>query len=162
MSAVRAGREHRYELALRWTGSGGVGTLHYRSYARSFEVEATGKPMLLGSADPDFRGDADRYNPEELLLAALSGCHLLSYLHLCAEAGVVVVGYEDRPSATMVERAGGGGAVTGAVLRPTVVVTQPEMAAQATVLHDEAHRRCFIASSVRFPVEHRPAIRATT
>lgn len=152
--------DHAYELAIRWTGNVGAGTSSYRSYERDYEVAAAGKPVLCASADPHFRGDGGRYNPEELLLAALSGCHLLSYLHLCADAGIVVHSYADRASGTMSATREGGGAFREVVLRPDVTVVGEQAVAEATSLHARAHERCFIANSVNFPVRHEPVVRS--
>ncbi|MHB1710316.1 MAG: OsmC family protein [Acidimicrobiales bacterium] len=150
--------EHHYALTVTWTGNTGVGTSDYRSYRRDHEVSAAGKAVLPGSADPAFRGDAGRYNPEELLVASLSACHLLWYLHLCADAGIVVVAYRDDPTATLSEEADRGGEITSAVLRPKVSVCEQAMVAPAIRLHADAHERCFIARSVRFPVLVEPIV----
>lgn len=152
-------RQHTYETRVVWTGNLGSGTDTYRSYRRTHEVTAPGVPDAVpGSSDPHFRGDADRWNPELLLLAALSQCHLLSYLHVCAVNGVVVTAYTDRAVGTMEETPDGGGHFTLAVLRPQVEVAAPEMAAKARSLHAEAHRLCFIANSVNFPVAHEATV----
>jgi organic hydroperoxide reductase OsmC/OhrA len=153
-------REHRYAAAVRWTGNRGVGTADYRSYGREHEVEAGGKPMIRASSDPAFRGNPERWNPEELLVASLSQCHLLEYLHLCAVNGVVVTAYEDRPEGMMVQTEDGGGHFELVVLRPTVTVASEEMVGRATELHEDANRLCFIANSVNFPVRHEPEIAA--
>ena len=149
---------HTYELGLQWTGNTGTGTASYRSYERTHELRAPGKPVLVGSADVAFRGEADRWNPEELLVASLSACHLLSYLHQAAVAGVVVIDYTDEPRGEMVtgtEADGpGGGHFVEVLLRPTVVVAEPGMIEVAEGLHDPAHQKCFIANSVNFPVRH--------
>src|ERR1700750_1746367 len=102
-----AGKTHRYTTQLRWTGNLGPGTASYRGYTRDHELSAPGKPTLPGSSDPAFRGDASRYNPEELLVASLSSCHMLWYLHLCSEAGVVVTDYTDSATGTMAETTDG-------------------------------------------------------
>jgi organic hydroperoxide reductase OsmC/OhrA len=154
-------RQHTYETEVVWTGNRGTGTDTYRSYGRDHEVSAAGLPTILGSADRTFHGDAERWNPEQLLLAALSQCHLLSYLHVCAVNGVVVTGYTDRTGGTMTETGDGGGHFTEAVLRPVVEVASAEMAERARTLHGEANRLCFIANSVNFPVRHEPTIRVT-
>jgi organic hydroperoxide reductase OsmC/OhrA len=151
---------HQYQLTLRWTGNTGAGTSDYRGYRRDHEVRAEGKPAILGSSDPGFRGDAGRWNPEELLVASLAQCHMLWYLHLCAAGGVVVTGYTDTPVGTMaMDPAGGGGQFTGVLLRPAVTVADPSMAAKARALHDEIGALCFIARSVNFPVRHEPTVR---
>lgn len=152
--------EHRYELRVEWTGDEGAGTASHAGYRRNHTISAAGKPDLLGSSDPGFRGDASRYNPEELLVASLSACHLLWYLSSCAAARVVVVGYSDDPVGTMIEEAGGSGRFTEVLLRPRVVVAEPAMIDRATTLHDAAHRNCFIARSVNFPVRHEPEVSA--
>jgi len=154
---------HHYELTIRWTGNAGTGTSDYRGYRRDHEIHGDGKPALLGSSDPAFRGDAARWNPEELLVAALSQCHLLWYLHLCAEGGVVVTDYTDTPVGTMtMDATGGGGQFTDVTLRPAVTVADPSMADKAMALHNEIDAVCFIARSVNFPVRHEPAVRAAT
>ncbi|MBL1066201.1 OsmC family protein [Streptomyces sp. 7-21] len=152
-------REHNYAVTVRWTGNTGAGTAGYREYSRDHEVTGEGKPTLIqGTADPSFRGAADRWNPEELLVASLSQCHMLSYLALCSLKGVVVTGYEDRATGTMRE-SGGAGRFTGVVLRPVVTVAEASMLREAASLHAAAHDQCFIASSVTFPVHHDPTVR---
>jgi organic hydroperoxide reductase OsmC/OhrA len=137
---------------MRWTGNTGQGTAEYRGYERAHEYTIEGKPVILGSSDPVFRGDKSKHNPEELLVMALSSCHLLSYLHLCAVNKVVVVEYEDAAVGTMVESIEKGGQFTEVVLRPTVTIAAGSDAALAESLHEKAHHFCFIANSVNFPV----------
>ncbi|ASW55084.1 OsmC family protein [Plantactinospora sp. KBS50] len=151
-------RTHHYQLTVTWTGARDAGTATYRSYGREHEVSAAGKPDIAGSSDPTFRGDPGRWNPEELLLAALAQCHMLAYLHLCAVNGVVVTGYVDRPGGTLTEAAGGG-RFTEVVLRPEVTVAEAAMAGPADALHERAKEACFIANSVNFPVRHEPSVR---
>ncbi len=153
-------RTHRYDLMVSWTGDRGTGTSGYRDYGREHLVTADGRPMIDGSSDPVFHGDKARWNPELELVAALSQCHLLSYLHVCAAAGVVVTAYEDAPYGLMAETTDGGGHFTEVVLRPLVTVTSAEMTEAAMRLHADAHRKCFIASSVNFPVRHEPTVTA--
>ncbi len=148
-------KQHGYTVLTRWTGNLGTGTIAYLAYSRNHELHGPGKAdPILGSSDPAFRGDATRYNPEELLVASLSACHLLWYLHLCADAGIVVVEYADEAQGTMVEGEQGGGHFTEVVLRPRVTIARTDNQNEALHLHDEAHRRCFIANSVNFPVKH--------
>jgi organic hydroperoxide reductase OsmC/OhrA len=153
------GREHGYEMTIRWTGNRGTGTSDYRAYDRTHELVARGKHVIAASSDPAFRGSADRYNPEDLLVASLSSCHLLSYLHVCAVAGVVVEEYEDDACGTMVETPDGGGHFTEVVLRPVVTISSGDEGLAAS-LHDKAHHLCFIANSVNFPVRCEPTIRS--
>ncbi|MEU6850341.1 OsmC family protein [Actinacidiphila alni] len=153
-------RKHFYETRVVWTGNRGTGTASYRDYARTHDVTADGPPPLAGSADHAFRGDRDRWNPEQLLLAALSQCHMLSYLHVCAVNGVVVTGYTDRATGTMEETADGAGHFTEVTLHPAVEVASPTMTAAANALHEQAQRLCFIANSVNFPVHHEPTATA--
>jgi organic hydroperoxide reductase OsmC/OhrA len=153
------GRTHSYEVAVAWTGNRGTGTSGYRDYGRDHDVETDGRPAIAGSSDPAFRGDRARWNPELLLVAALAECHMLAYLHHCAMAGVVVTGYADRALGSM-EQEGNGGHFTEVVLRPEVTVASPDMVDAAVRLHEDAHRDCFIASSVNFPVRHESTVRA--
>jgi len=153
-----SGRQHTYSTVVRWTGNLGTGTSTYRAYARDYEIGAERKPTIAGSSDPAFRGDPHRWNPEELLLAALASCHQLWYLHLCADAGVVVVAYEDRAEGFMEETAAGSGQFTRVVLHPHVTISANSHADLAHALHAKANVMCFIANSVRFPVEHSPTV----
>jgi len=149
------GRKHAYEVTTVWTGNRGEGTAHYRGYDRTHQSIAPGRPPIEASSDPVFRGDADRWNPELLLVAALSQCHMLAYLHVCAVGGVVVVEYRDEAAGTMAE-SDAGGRFTEVVLRPVVTVEADAMVDDAQRLHAEASEACFIASSVNFPVRHEP------
>jgi organic hydroperoxide reductase OsmC/OhrA len=151
-------KQHHYETRVRWSGNVGQGTSAYTSYRRDHEIQSAGKPVVPGSSDPAFRGDGGRYNPEELLVASLSACHMLWYLHLCSTSQVVVVAYEDNASGVMEEANDGSGTFTRVVLRPVVTVTAESDRAKALALHHEAHRNCFIASSVNFPVEVVPEV----
>jgi len=147
---------HHYNIDLAWTGNTGTGTKTYRGYERSHTIAAPGKPVIEGSSDPSFRGDASRYNPEELLVAALSACHMLSYLHVCAVAGIVVVAYKDQATGTMEETKDGGGHFTEVTLHPVVTITDPSRTDEANELHHKAGALCFIAASCNFPVSHVP------
>lgn len=149
--------DHHYALGLTWTGNRGSGTSGYRDYDRSCVLTAEGKPELLGSSDPTFRGDRTRWNPEELLVAALSQCHLLSYLHSAVNHGVVVTAYADEPLGTM-SQVGQGGRFTSVVLRPRVTIADPAQVDLAREIHHEAGENCFIAASVSFPVTREPEI----
>jgi organic hydroperoxide reductase OsmC/OhrA len=148
---------HSYELSLEWTGNKGSGTSSYRAYARDHEIHA-GNKMIAGSSDPAFRGDARRWSPEELLVASLSQCHMLWFLHLASDAGLVVTAYRDTPFGEMCEGPDGGGQFTRVILRPSVTIPDASMSAVAIGLHDRAAKLCFIARSVNFPVLHEPAI----
>jgi organic hydroperoxide reductase OsmC/OhrA len=152
------GRTHRYQATVTWTGNVGPGTANYRGYERSHEIEAVDKVKILGSSDPAFRGDSTRWNPEHLLVASLSSCHMLWYLHLCAAAGIVVVGYVDHAEGMMAEDAAGSGHFTRVILRPAVTITAGSDLEKAKGLHHEAHAKCFIANSVNFAVNHEAAI----
>ena len=147
---------HRYAVGVEWIGDRGTGTSAYRAYGRATIVRADGKPDLPGSADRPFFGDADRWNPEELLVAALSQCHLLSYLHVCVRNGVIVTGYDDAATGEMVQTPDGGGRLTRVDLHPRVRLADEGQRALADSLHPEANRLCFIANSVNFPVHHHP------
>ena len=154
--------EHHYELTATWEGNLGTGTSGYREYSRDVVLSVDGKPDVAASADKPFRGDPARWNPEDMLLGALSECHLLSYLHACVTAGVVVVSYTDRATGVMTEDGRSGGAFTDVLLRPEVVVAEPSMIERAEQAHAEAHRMCFIANSVNFPVRHEATVTAAS
>ena len=153
---MSAGQPHTYAIRTRWTGNNGQGTREYHGYERAHEYIVTGKPTIPGSADPAFRGDKTRWNPEELLVMSLSSCHMLWYLHLCATHHISVVDYVDDAVGTMVETAHTGGHFTDVVLRPRVVIESGGDVAVAQSLHDKAHHLCFVANSVKFPVRCEP------
>ncbi len=151
--------DHHYALTVEWTGDRGTGTSGYRDYGRDHVVRAEGGRAIEGSSDRAFFGDPERWNPEELLVAALAQCHMLSYLHVAQRHGVVVTGYTDQASGTLTTD-DAGGRFASVTLRPEVVVSDPAQVELAQELHEEASRLCFIASSVSFPVRHEPTARA--
>ncbi|MDT0164440.1 OsmC family protein [Actinotalea sp. AC32] len=157
------GLVHTYSADVIWTGAGDAGTASYTSYSRDHEVRIGDKPPLLGSADPAFRGDANRYSPEELLVAALAQCHMLWFLHLASADDVVVIGYADRPTGRMRVEGAGHGQFTDVVLHPSVTLAHAARPdgravtdAELATLHSRAHEHCFIARSVNFPVRVAP------
>ena len=149
------GNRHDYRAAVIWTGNLGEGTASYAAYSRDHDVTGQAKPTIPGTADPAFRGDPTRWNPEELLVASLSQCHMLEFLAQAARAGAVVTRYVDEPSGTMVE-AGDGGSFVEVILRPRATVAHDDMVDACARFHEEAHRACYIASSVVFPVRLEP------
>ncbi len=149
-------KEHSYTASITWTGNKGNGTTTAAAYERSHTIAINGKPDILGSSDAAFRGDVSKHNPEDMLLCSLSVCHMLWYLHLCADAGVVVTGYMDQPIGTMIENPGGGGHFTSVTLRPTITLLDIAKAGIAASLHTDANKKCFIANSVNFKVLHQP------
>lgn len=153
-----AHNEHRFTISLKWTGNRGTGTSDYRSYGRQHEIAAMGKSLAIpASSTPVFRGDKDRYNPEELLIGSLSGCHMLWFLHLCAQAGIRVTAYDDEAEGTMTLNADGSGQFSEVVLRPRVRYEEEPPREQVEALHHRSHELCFIARSVNFPVLCEPA-----
>ena len=151
-------KRHTYEIQLEWIGNDGDGTKTYRGYRRDHTIKSDGKPQIPASSDPSFRGDLTRYNPEELLVASLSSCHMLWYLHLCSTNGVIVVRYRDAASGVMSENDDGSGEFVRVLLKPTVHIAPGSDKAKALALHEEAHHMCFIARSVKFPVDAEPEI----
>ena len=151
-------KNHVFNTSLVWNGANGTGTTSYTAYSRNHTISGNGKPSIPGSSDPVFRGDGSRYNPEELLIASLSSCHMLWYLHLCSEAGVIVTAYTDNATGTMSEDNTGNGRFTEVTLNPVVTVKEKTMEAKAINLHHKAHEKCFIANSCNFPVLHTPTV----
>jgi organic hydroperoxide reductase OsmC/OhrA len=151
-------KTHEFRAVTRWTGNLGSGTSHYREYSRDYTIAMAGKPDLLGSSAPAFRGDASRHNPEDLLVAALSACHMLWYLHFCAVNRIIVTAYEDHALGTMQTEADGNGRFTKVTLRPRVRISGEFDETKAVALHQDAHKFCFVSNSVNFPVEVEPEI----
>lgn len=145
-------KEHHYSTTVNWTGNTGVGTQDYKSYERSHVISIEGKPDIAGSSDPVFRGEKTKHNPEDLIVSALSACHMLWYLHFCAVNNVVVTNYTDHAAGTMDENEDGSGQFSQIVLRPEVTVKDNSMVAKAHELHQNAHHSCFVARSVNFKV----------
>jgi len=152
-------KQHHYNATIQWTGNKGSGTDNYSSYERSYQITIENKSDISGSSDPAFRGDMTKHNPEDLLVASLSSCHMLWYLHLCSEAGVVVTDYVDNAKGIMIETSNGGGKFTQVILNPIVTVAEEKMVDIADKLHKKANELCFIANSVNFPVIHHPTVR---
>jgi organic hydroperoxide reductase OsmC/OhrA len=155
-------KQHTYEVSTAWTGDLGSGTSAYDAYSRDHLLRIGTKPAIEASSDPAFRGDPARHNPEELLVASLSSCHMLWYLHLCATNKIVVTGYVDDAIGTMQEEKNGSGRFVDVTLRPRVTIGAGDDAELAARLHQDAHRYCFIANSVNFPVRCEPTIDVST
>jgi organic hydroperoxide reductase OsmC/OhrA len=148
--------QHQYSLTIKWTGNKGTGTNNYTAYDRSHSVTIENKPELLCSSDAAFRGDKTKYTPEDLLLASLSSCHMLWYLHLCSESEIIVTDYVDNAKATMIVTEDGGGYFSEVTLYPEITITDRLMQQKANQLHLKANKLCFIANSCNFPVHHQP------
>jgi organic hydroperoxide reductase OsmC/OhrA len=155
---LKANDNHEYHTHLRWEGNQGEGTSSYSGYDRRFRISVEGKPDLVGSADPSFRGDPDQYNPEDLFLAALSSCHMLTYLAICARKGIAVLEYSDAAHGVMTVTPEGGGQFSLVTLHPQVHIRNKDQESLALELHARAHADCFIAASCNFPVRHQPVV----
>lgn len=151
-------KEHYYHTNVEWTGNKGSGTDNYKNYERSHNISIENKAVLAGSSDPAFRGDKTKHNPEDLLLASLSSCHMLWYLHFCAVENIIVEAYQDHAAGIMLEEDGGKGYFKEVTLHPTVTVQSEDMVEKASALHKKAQEYCFIANSVNFPVKHQVII----
>jgi organic hydroperoxide reductase OsmC/OhrA len=147
---------HHYKATTTWVGNRGQGTANYRAYDRNHDIAVEGRPDILCSSDPAFRGDTSRHNPEILLVASLSGCHMLWYLHLCADNNIIVTEYTDEATGMMEENKDGSGQFVEVTLNPRVTVADKSMIEKANELHHRANQMCFIARSVKFPVHHKP------
>ncbi|MGR3518756.1 MAG: OsmC family protein [Roseovarius sp.] len=151
--------EHDYTARVVWTGNRGEGTRHYRGYDRTWNVETAGKPVIHCSNDPLLGGDPTLHNPEDMLIAALSACHMLWFLHLASDAGIAVTAYADEPLAVGETDAAGASRFLRATLRPRITVARGTDLQRADALHARVHEYCFIARSVNFPVEYRARYR---
>jgi organic hydroperoxide reductase OsmC/OhrA len=150
------GKHHHYKATTTWVGNRGTGTSDYKAYERNHDIAFEGKQTIKCSSDPSFRGDKSRQNPEELLVASLSGCHMLWFLHLASVNGVVITEYIDEATGSMEENQDGSGQFVEVTLRPSVTVRDQDMVGKANALHHQANQMCFIARSVKFPVNHKP------
>jgi len=148
--------DHHYNVTINWTGNKGTGTTDYKSYERSHTIQIDGKDELLASSDAPFRGDVSKHNPEDMMVSAIASCHMLWYLHLCADAGIIVLEYSDKASGILTLPEHGSGHFSEITLRPNVIVQDISMIEKANELHEKAHEKCFIANSVNFPVYHKP------
>lgn len=153
-------KKHHYSIVVKWTGNRGTGTSNYRVYDRNHSILTENKPEILASSDPSFRGDPSRYNPEDLLVSSLSSCHMLWYLHLCSEAGVIVIDYTDHATGILEVSANGSGHFSEVTLNPIVTVTEEGMIGKASELHNKASELCFISNSVNFPIYHKLTTKA--
>lgn len=149
-------REHHYKTTITWSGNLGSGTSDSAHYSRNHTISIANKPTILASSDSVFRGDASRHNPEDFFLSSLSACHMLWYLHLCADNGIIVTNYIYYAEGIMGEYENGGGKFNEVTLKPTITLTNKNDVDKATMLHIEANKKCFIANSCNFPVKHHP------
>lgn len=153
-------KDHLYKTTVTWTGNKGSGTMDYRSYDRDYLISVNGKADISGSSDSAFLGDKSKHNPEDLLLASISSCHMLWYLHLCSKNEIVVIDYKDDAVGTMEESADGSGKFREVTLYPVVLIADKNHIQLAETLHAEANKMCFIANSLNFPVKHQPSTKA--
>lgn len=150
--------QHTYKTTVEWTGNKGSGTYDYRSYSRSHTIQIEGKADILGSSDSSFRGEKSKHNPEDMFVASISACHMLWYLHLCAEAGVIVLKYADHAEGKMIVDQSGGGSFNNVTLRPSIEITKESSLTKAQEAHIKAHELCFIANSCNFDILVEPII----
>lgn len=148
--------QHNYKVTVEWTGNNGTGTSNYKEYERNHSIIVNDKMEILGSSDSKFRGDKTKHNPEDLLVGSISSCHMLWYLHLCSEAGIIVTDYIDNATGIMIESSNGSGRFTEVTLNPIITVKEISMIEKATDLHKKANELCFIANSLNFPIYHNP------
>lgn len=151
-------KKHHYKASLIWTGNSGKGTSKYSVYKRDYTIQIDGKPDIKGSSDPAFQGDRNRHNPEEMLIASISSCHMLWYLHLCSINEITVVEYQDLAEGEMIEKENGSGYFQSAILKPEVVILESDKKELAIELHEMANEMCFIANSCNFKISHEPSI----
>lgn len=151
-------KQHKYQSKIKWVGNTGSGTENYRNYERTHHILVNNKPLIEGSSDPAFRGDATKHNPEDLLVSSLSSCHMLWYLHFCAVNNIIIVEYTDIAEGIMVEEDNGKGRFIEVTLNPNVTVKTQEMVKLAIELHEKANEYCFIANSVNFSIKHHPTV----
>jgi len=155
-------KQHHYSLNITWTGNKGTGTSNYRAYERSHTISLANKIDILGTSDTAFNGDQTKHSPEDLFLASIAACHMLWYLYLCAEAGIVVTAYTDNAKGVMVQSSDGGGYFTEVTLYPAITLSDEGKVEKATALHHIAHKRCYIANSCNFPIYHQPTFKIQT
>ena len=150
--------QHNYKLGVKWTGNQGTETYNHKDFERSYTIQIENKADIFGSSDPEFRGDKTKHNPEELLLASVSSCHMLWYLYLCYEAQIMVTNYVDNATAILEETENGNGKFSSITLNPIITVTEESMVEQAIELHKKANEFCFVANSLNLKVDHQPVI----
>ncbi|MEM8686346.1 MAG: OsmC family protein [Pseudomonadota bacterium] len=152
-------KEHDFTAQVVWTGNQGEGTKSYRSYTRNWSVTTPGKPEIHCSNDPLLGGDPSLHNPEDMLIATVSACHMLWYLHLASAAKIVVTGYVDTPVGTGQSEPDGTGRFIKAVLKPVIEVERGTDLEKADQIHYQIHNHCFIARSVNFPITYEASYR---
>jgi len=149
-------KKHQYQTNLIWTGNLGVGTANYAAYSRDYRLEVLNKAAILGSSDSAFKGDENKHNPEDLLVASISSCHMLWFLHLASSKGIIVTDYSDTATGTMIENENGSGYFDSVILYPVVTITDPTRIDETNELHQLANKYCFISNSLNFKVKHDP------
>jgi organic hydroperoxide reductase OsmC/OhrA len=134
--------ESTHRARLRWTPS--------EEDSRAHTIEL-GEQALSASSAPEYKGDPAKADPEEMLIGALSSCHMLWFVALARAKRLSLVSYEDDAGGIL-----DGRRFTGAILRPQVEFDDGTDAATIRELHRKSHERCFISNSVNFPVEVEP------
>jgi len=152
--------KHHYEVNVKWEGNNAEGTKNIRTYTRNHIAKIGNKPELHLTTDNKAVGDANKLNPEDLLVTAIASCHMLSYLYVCSLDGIVVLDYTDKANGLMTEKEKGGGSFDVVELNPVVIVADESMIEKAIELHHKAHEICYIANSVNFEVRCNPVCKA--
>jgi organic hydroperoxide reductase OsmC/OhrA len=146
---------NKFNVGLTWLSQNKNFT--YNEYSREYTIHAEGKPELIGTAAPEYKGSHEHYNPEDMLIASLSACHMLSYLALAANSKIQVLSYQDQAEGSLIKD-GMSMKFNEVILKPHVVISQDSDQEKALSLHDKAHHICFIANSVNFSVLIQPQI----
>lgn len=148
--------KHIFKVALSWFSTEKVASPKSKVYSKSHHISIEGKSDLAISAAKAFKGDPSLYNPEDLLLSSLVSCHMMSYLYLCDQNNIEVISYTDHAEAILEVNSDASGRFVEVILKPAVVILNPEQIALALDLHKKANQLCFIANSCNFPVMHMP------
>jgi len=151
-----------FNSRIQWTGNTGTGTSSYQGYLRTWDIAVPGKPIVHCSNDPHLGGDPSLMNPEDLLLSAVSACHMLWYLHFASENNVVVESYIDKPKGLGETERSGRGRFLSIELSPSITLANDADLQLAESLHERVHDYCFIARSLSCPVYCRPQISRST
>ena len=146
--------KHLFKAEVKWTSNQNQEDSTKRFYSKSHTVLIEGKPILNVSAAKAFKGDSEKYNPEDLLLSSLVSCHMMSYLYVCSQNGIEVLEYSDNAEATLEVSPDGSGRFVTITLNPEVKISNSSQIQLALGLHQKANQLCFIANSCNFPVLH--------
>lgn len=140
-----------FSIDLKWNRDG---EFAFEKFSRKHQLNFSGSQSLLNSAAPEYFGDEDTANPEELLASALASCHMLTFLAIACKSGYIIDNYSDHADAILDKNEEGKFYISEIFLHPSIAFSGEKIPSkdQLKTMHDKAHRNCFVANSLKTKV----------